>query len=478
MVQKALKSRKRWLQPLCRLIQQEIFLVILFVIFGAIHGFSSEQEIAPRESYAVVTEHDWQRLIHRARLAGLRIFESDHLVLITDQASRVGDALEGLPEIFDEAVKVWASHYRIPLSAVQKWKVCGCLVVDRERFRKAGLLPDAIPDFVNGYCDHYRFWLTEQSNPAYQRHLLLHEGVHAFTATLLNLNTPTWYTEGIAEWLATHRLVEAPPQFKHAPIPVTPEDVEQLGRIEMIRRLRRSTKAPSLDEVFALKPTLHGTVSSYASAWAVVAFLAGHPRYQEAFALTEQQPLDAGFTRRLKGQPGWNSAAARRDFDAFTADLDYGFDCSRMTINWSSGRRIPVAGATSTVTATHGWQNSGWQLEAGRQYQLRVSGHCRVGQLQRADGLLDLESTAVGISIDWYRGLPLGRLLIAQWDDKPDSGGRPKFKVLAEGGATTFTAVSNSPMFLKINNRPSNLSLSDGQLTVSIGRKGDSFPSR
>jgi hypothetical protein len=59
-----------------------------------------------------------------------------------------------------------------------------------------------------------------------------------------------------------------------------------------------------------------------------------------------------------------------------------------------------------------------------------------------------------GISIDWYRGLPLGRLLIAQWDEKPDSGGRPKFKVLAEGGETTFTAVSDSPMFLKINNRP------------------------
>ena len=135
-------------------------------------------------------EHDWRRLIHKAHLAGLRVFESNHLVLITDRASRVGDALEGLPEIFDEAVGIWAKHYRIPLSAVLKWKACGCLVVDRERFRKAGLLPDAIPDFTNGYCDHYRFWLTEQSNPAYRRHLLLHEGVHAFTATLLNLNTP------------------------------------------------------------------------------------------------------------------------------------------------------------------------------------------------------------------------------------------------------------------------------------------------
>ena len=137
----------------------------------------------------------------------------------------------------------------------------------------------------------------------------------------------------------------------------------------MIRRLRQSAEAPSLDEVFARKPTLHGTVGSYASAWAVVAFLARCPRYQEVFAVTEQQPLDADFTRRLTTQPGWNGATASRDFDAFTADLDYGFDCSRMTINWSSGRRLPAAGATATVTAARGWQNSGWQLEAGRQYQ-------------------------------------------------------------------------------------------------------------
>ena len=73
---------------------------------------------------------------------------------------------------------------------------------------------------------------------------------------------------------------------------VTPEDVEQLGRIEMIRRLRQVAEAPSLDEVFAMKPTLHGTIGSYASAWAAVAFLAGHPRYREAFAATEKKPLD------------------------------------------------------------------------------------------------------------------------------------------------------------------------------------------
>ena len=63
---------------------------------------------------------------------------------------------------------------------------------------------------------------------------MLHEGVHAFTATLLKMSAPTWYTEGIAEWLATHRLTKEKKAFEHTPIPSLPDDVEQLGRIEMI----------------------------------------------------------------------------------------------------------------------------------------------------------------------------------------------------------------------------------------------------
>ena len=37
-----------------------------------------------------------------------------------------------------------------------------------------------------------------------------------------------------------------------------------------------------------------------------------------------------------------------------------------------------------------------------------------------------------------------------------------------DGTAATFTAVSDGPVFLKINNRPANLTMSDGQLAVDI----------
>ncbi|NBS31805.1 MAG: hypothetical protein EBS83_03070 [Planctomycetia bacterium] len=253
-----------------------------------------------------------QALVAQAERAGLRVLSSRHLILVTDRPPREADGLHELPGIFDEAFAVWCKHYKLDPADHADWQALGCLVVDRDRFRAAGLLPDEVP-----------------------------EGVHAFTTTLLKLNTPTWYTEGIAEFLATHRLAATAPRFQLTPIPAAASDVEQLGRIETIARLRAAGEAPSLDDVFQLRPTLHGTLTSYASAWAAVAFLAGHPRYAKALATAERGPLDARFTARLTKHLDWDEAAARRDFDAFTADLDYGYEFERMTVDWSPGE--PVA---------------------------------------------------------------------------------------------------------------------------------------
>jgi len=63
-----------------------------------------------------------------------------------------------------------------------------------------------------------------------------------------------------------------------------------------------------------------------------------------------------------------------------------------------------------------------------------------------------LESEPGGISIEWYRGRPSGRLLAAQWAE-PDDGSRPRFVVVAEGAAGDFTAVADGPLF-KVNEPP------------------------
>lgn len=413
-------------------------------------------------------------LAARARRAGLRVLGGEHLTLVTDRPARDGDGVDELPDVFDTAWVAWCEHYGIEADRHREWRAFGCLIVDRERFRAAGLLPDAIPDFTNGHCHADRFWLADQSNPDYRRHLLLHEGVHAFTLTVRRLDAPTWYTEGIAEYLATHRLdgVDGRRRFVSTPMPVRAADVEQLGRIERVRSLRVAGRCPGLEEVFATTAAEHRDLSDYAVSWAAVALLARHPRHAAAFAAAERGPLDATFTQRLTTSSGWDAALADRDFDAFTDEVDYGYDAVRSAVDWSSGRPL-AARQLVAVDGGRGWQNAGWSAARGRRYAFEAEGRCTVGFVNDDETATPgeprrIESTADGISLRWYRGRPLGRLLVAQWLEAPPGGGRPRFVVLAEGGGGSFTAAIDGPVFLKINDPPGELADNEDRLDLEI----------
>jgi hypothetical protein len=405
-----------------------------------------------------------------ARRAGLRILESDHLVLATDRPVRAGDGVDDLPRIFDEAFACWCGHYGIDAAAVRDWQAFGCLVVDRERFRAAGLLPATIPDFANGFCDRNRFWMADQSNPDYRRHLLLHEGAHAFTLTIRSLDTPEWYTEGIAEFLATHRLerdAAGVDRFVHAPLPARIGDVEQLGRIEELRKSRAAGRPPRLPAVLSAPPGNHHAIAAYASSWAAVVLFARHPAFARPFAATERGPLDAEFTDRLAALPGWDMARAAREYDAFVADVDYGYDVTRMAVDWSPGRPLVVP-TQVTVDAARGWQNTGLSLEAGGRCRIGARGRVRLGEIRdpATKAVTPIESEADGISLRWYRGRPVGRLLVAQWveaDGKP-----PGFVILGAGATAEITAAATGPLYLKINEPPGDLADTTGTYTVNI----------
>ena len=411
-------------------------------------------------------------LARLAREAGLRLLEGRHLVLATDRPVREGDGVAELPAAFDEAFTAWCRHYGMNPADHADWRCFGCLVVGRERFRAAGLLPDTVPPFENGFCDRNRFWLVDQSNPAYRRHLLLHEGVHAFTLTLRGLATPVWYNEGIAEYLATHRLAreaEGGIRFVTTPIPAQPDDVEQLGRIETLRELRSERKLPTLDTVLALPVGQHGAIADYAASWAAVAMLANHPAYARGFATLERGPLGPDFNARLAALPGWDPARAARDYAAFIDEIDYGWDFSRLAIDWSPGAPLsePVALA---VDASQGWQNSGVAAAAGRRYAFTATGRADLGTVTDATSgaVTRLESEADGISLEWYRGQPTGRLLIGQWVERPAGGGQPRFEVLASGGGGEFTAAADGPLSLRLNGPPGRLAERAGTISVTV----------
>jgi hypothetical protein len=411
-----------------------------------------------------------------ARRAGLRVLEGRHLTLLTDRPPRADDGVEDLPRLFDEAFAAWCRYAGLDPGAHAEWRALGCLMMDREPFRAAGLLPadGGLPDFTNGFCAAGRFWMMDQSSPDYRRHLLLHEGVHAFMITLRSASAaPPWYAEGIAEYLATHRLAPEPagrPQFVATPIPACRSDVEQLGRIEQLHALRDSGRGPLLADVFALPAQAHRSLDAYAASWAAVALLANHPAHRAAFAAAERGLLDGGFTARLGAAPGWDAGRAGRDFAAFLADLDYGFDFSRSAIDWAPGK--PLAGRVEIpVAADRGWQNSGWSLSQGQRCAFNATGRITVGRASRlpeaVGGSRSLQATPDGISLRWVRGRPVGRLLVAQWVDLAD-GTSPTFHVLAEGAGGTFTAAADGPLYMKVNESPGDLADNAGEFRVTL----------
>lgn len=424
---------------------------------------------------AVAGDDGVAALTATARRAGLRVLEGERLVLVTDRPPRHGDGVEELPRIFAEAFASWCAHYGIDPGTLPDWQAFGCLIVDRETFRAAGLLPAHVPEFANGFCERSRFWMADQSNPDYRRHLLLHEGVHAFTLTVRRLDAPEWYKEGIAEYLATHRLeadAAGVERFVAAPLPARRTDVEQLGRIEHLRRLEDAGAPPDLAAVLAA-PVGNHDIAAYAAGWAAVALFAGHPAYAGAFAAAERGPLDADFTARLAATPGWDASRAARDYAAFLAELDYGYDFARSAIDWSPGRLLtgPRRGA---VDATRGWQNSGFALRRGDRYRVVADGRFRIGEVAAGApaGSTPLESEADGISLRWYRGRPIGRLLAAQWIE-PAAGKPPAFVILGTGREAAFTAAGNGPLFLRINESPGELGDNRGALAVEIGPAAD-----
>lgn len=127
---------------------------LLLLIMGALPASGGAADLVPVDP-----------LVAQARRAGLRILAGKHIVLATDRPRRDGDGVDDLPRVFDAAFATWCRHFGITPDRLADWRCFGCLVVDRETFRAAGLLPPEIPPFDNGFCDRNRFWLMDQSNP-------------------------------------------------------------------------------------------------------------------------------------------------------------------------------------------------------------------------------------------------------------------------------------------------------------------------
>lgn len=393
--------------------------------------------------------------------SGLRVLRSRHLVLVTDLPL---DQVRELPQLADRLYDQLCRDLGTPAPAADgsEFQLTGFLMAAEERFETAGLLPPEEYVIRHGRHLGYRFWMRDQASDYYRRHLLLHEFVHCFMMCESGMTDipPLWFTEGVAEFFATHR--QEP--FAAGVVPDAEAGFEGWGRI---RELRDQLRAAETDVLLqnVLQPADSRFVSElkYAQGWALFWMMHRHPELRDGF----QPFLKARSRRQFDLAAGKLSAATiARLHPTWLLLLDSlveGFDEERSfpALNpewedWSS-----ASGPREVfVRADQNWQPAGVAFEQSATIQIAATGRCVLSQ---EGGEWDSEPQ--GITIDFIAGQPLGKLLAMAVPTQP--GAVPER--IPVGRGATLQVPAGCELWLRINDLESSRVDNSGgyQVTVS-----------
>ena len=404
-------------------------------------------------------------------VAGLPHSTGDELVrqqgrfisLTTDCVSQ--DEAKALVESFDSAVPQWAKFWQLPPDGFQDWSVDACLMRDRERFRREGMIPDHVPDFPFGYAWGNQVWVLVQPSGYYTRHLLLHEGVHAFAFAQFGGAGPTWFMEGTAELLATHRGSGASIEINR--VPVTRESVPYWGRFKLMGQLREQSRVPKIEAVMRYGPNVAGSVEAYGWSWAAVMILDAYPEYRHVLREAARAGRDSsqGFNRALYrkvGQKHWPILAAR--WRVMCDELNYGFDWERQRVNLSpddpvwQGERLSFE-----VAADRGWCSAGVRFAANSKLSLDPS-----GTITLADKPRPWKSEPSGVTIRYHRGKPLGQLLVCLLPTASQGDRVAPLKVMPVTRKTVVTVKQHCWLLARVNDAVGELGDNSGSYQCVI----------
>lgn len=398
--------------------------------------------------------------VRRAAAAGVRVLDGKYVRLLTDLPA--SPTVDELPKVFDAAVPLWADYFHVDRGKLNGKRWLACLIVDRDRFAALGLMPADNPDFVNGYARDWEFWLMDQPSDYYRRHLLLHEGTHAFMQTQLGGCGAPWYMEGTAELLGTHQWRDG--RLKLGVMPPDRESVPMWGRIKLVRDAAAEGKSWSLDRVLEVDNRHELPTESYAWVWALSALLDGHPKFQARFRELQRNVRDPEFTKRFRKffADDWDELVT--EWQAYVAALDYGYDVPRMAIEMRDAVPVGEGSQRITIDADRGWQSTGWLLKAGERYHITSSGRYQIAR--DGDGQA-WPCEPGGVTIEYHDGKPLGALVGALQGAGQESD--PSFARPAPFGLeATFQPTVDAVLYVRVNDSPAKLGDNAGELSVKI----------
>ncbi|MFO0999487.1 MAG: hypothetical protein U0936_04065 [Planctomycetaceae bacterium] len=435
-------------------------LVVFVVCLEAVSGTFADEFRLP----------DDRPLLERSRLesCGLRVLESKHLILVTDAPLA---EVQDLPPLAD-ALFVELQRQLGPLKPDlngKNFQITGYVMGAKERFEEAGVLPPESIVIRHGRHLGYQFWMNNQTLPYYRRHLLLHEFIHCFTMCEHGMADipPLWYTEGIAEYFATHELAADIKSTRFGILPPTLDGYEGWGRIteiqtnmkELIANPAQWQSQMSLESVRHPIDNNFTTDLQYSQAWALVWLIRNHPELKPHFSSMSKARTRRDFRDAEKSVPAdvWQKIAVI--WPLFLTSLTEGFQPEHSFPPLDFAKLKPSAPGKFALQSNQEWQATGVSVKRGSTVQLTCSGRYAVHNKPRP-----WISEPQGITIDYVYGRPLGEVtaILVAPDGSVCSGRVPI------GRENLLTASADSELWLQINDSANSRSDNSGAASIEI----------
>lgn len=384
-------------------------------------------------------------------------FHSQHLFLYTDIRDR--SDIQELTQVFDLAIPQWCEYFDVDPSKTTDWHLRCMIMADPPRFKRAGLIPDDLPGFPAGFQRGHEMWIYPQPGNYYTRHLLIHEGTHSFMQWFIGGTGAPWYTEGMAELLGLHQW-----QDNKLRINFRLSDrsqAEYWGRIKLIKEDLANGKGKSLEDVFNIPSRAFRDVRSYAWSWAACEFFSNHPLSKVSFdglkSIANLSPTE--FNLNFQSKISANRSELDRDWELFIGEIDFGYEVSKGAISAaaSSGKN------RFKISSMKSWQRTNISVSAGDKVSIAGRGRFVVNQ---SDDGTPWPCEANGITIEYYRGKPLGQLVAGVLGD--DGNVDSLLNELTVGTRADLDVKSDGFLCFRVNESPAKLSDNQGELEIAL----------
>jgi hypothetical protein len=409
---------------------------------------------------------------------GLRIVESKHLILVTDLPL---ETVTDLPPLADALFATLEQRLGklAPDKAEKPFQVTGYVMDARDRFERVDLLPPEQYPIRHGRNLGYQFWMNNQTADYYRRHLMLHEFVHCFLMCEYGMQDipPLWYTEGIAEYFATHQLHEDVTQSQFGILPASVDGFEGWHRIVEIQRTFNLN--PSAEDgppnFVPLQTVLHPPDamfledSQYAHAWALVWLIHHHPELQTIFAPLADCRTRLQFEAALAEVPESTWMHMDQVWPLYLDGLKEAdvaavrFPAMRILERLKSDPDNSLP-AEFELNANEQWISTGLRLTAGQEIRIECKGRYVVEETTKL-----WFSEPDGITIDYVHGSPLGQVLGAI----VSTDGTHATRRIPLGIATTLKSPIDGILWLQVNDDWSKRDKNNGSVTVSVATRNE-----